>query len=132
MKDIDEIRRDNLRMIEAEKGGPAAAAAACGMSQAQFTNLRDGAKDSKTGKRRGMRAATARKIENRTGKPGGWMDQDHAPDLAVSARETKHVPTGWEQLDEIGRGQVEAFIKGLLSRPPEAPSLDDDERPRGD
>lgn len=78
MKDIDEIRRENLRAIEAERGGPSEAAKACSMSPAQFINLRDGAKDSKTGKPRGMRKDTARRIEAAAGKPPGWLDIDHS------------------------------------------------------
>lgn len=78
MKDIDEIRRENLRAIELEFGGPAGAAKRLGMSNSQFTNLRDGAKDSKTGKPRGMRKETARKIELAAGKPAGWLDQPSA------------------------------------------------------
>ena len=50
MKDIDEIRRKNLGLIEQELGGPNEAAKLIGMSASQFTNLRKGAKDSKTGK----------------------------------------------------------------------------------
>lgn len=78
MKDIDDIRRDNLRAIEAEAGGPSEAAKLLGMSPAQFSNLREGAKDSKTGKRRGMRKETARRIEEAAGKPVGWLDLNHA------------------------------------------------------
>lgn len=78
MKDIDEIRRDNLRLLEQEYGGPTATAAQVGMSTAQFANLRDGARDSKTGKPRGMRKDTARKIEQNANKPTGWLDVDHS------------------------------------------------------
>lgn len=78
MKDIDEIRRDNLRLLERERGGPADAARAVHMSLAQFANLRDGAKDSKTGKPRGMRKETARRIEAAAEKPEGWLDVDHS------------------------------------------------------
>lgn len=74
MIDIDDIRRANLRLLEASYSGPAEAAAAVGMSTAQFINLRDGAKDSKTGKPRGMRKDTARRIEAAAGKPTGWLD----------------------------------------------------------
>ena len=63
MKDIDEIRRENMRLIESEFGTATAAANKAGMSLAQFANLRDGAKDSVTGRPRGMRKGTARKIE---------------------------------------------------------------------
>jgi len=66
MKDIDDIRRDNLRLIEEAAGGPAAAAKLVGMSQ------------SKTGRRRGMHKNTARRIEAAVGKPQGWLDKDHS------------------------------------------------------
>ncbi|AFU45441.1 phage repressor [Acidovorax sp. KKS102] len=77
MKDIDAIRRDNMRLIEKEAGGTTEAATLCGMSPSQFINLRDGAKDSKTGKQRGMRKETARRIEESAKKPAGWLDVDH-------------------------------------------------------
>lgn len=78
MTDIDEIRRANLRLIEQESGSPTDAAKRIGMSLAQFSNLRDGAKDSQTGKARGMRKETARRIEEAFGKPAGWLDQVHS------------------------------------------------------
>lgn len=83
MKDIDQIRRDNLRDIETEAGGASAAARMLGMSPTQFINLRDGAKDSKTGRRRGMRKETARRIEANANKPQGWLDIDHDSEFAT-------------------------------------------------
>lgn len=83
MRDIDEIRRDNLRLIELEQGGPSPAAKLLEMSAAQFANLREGAKDSKTGKPRGMRKETARRIEAACGKPAGWLDEDHSGMIKV-------------------------------------------------
>lgn len=80
MKDIDEIRRGNLWRIQEEAGGPTEAANLVGMSVSQFSNLRDGAKDSKTGKPRGMRKETARRIELKSGKPVGWLDVDRSGD----------------------------------------------------
>ncbi|WP_081082919.1 hypothetical protein [Burkholderia cepacia] len=121
MKDIDEIRRDNLRLIEAEYGGPSAAAAACGMSHSQFTNLRDGARDSKTGRPRGMRAATARKIEDNIGKAVGWMDTDHS--IATSTTTSTDAPAGWGKLNPAQRAQVESFIGWVLTQTP-APADD--------
>lgn len=82
MKDIDDIRRSNLHVLEQEAGGPSEIAKAIGMSPAQFINLRDGAKDSKTGKPRGMRKETARRIEEAVGKPAGWLDVEHLGTLA--------------------------------------------------
>lgn len=77
VKDIDDIRRANLLLLQQEVGGAAVAATMLEMSHAQFANLRDGAKDSKTGKRRGMRKETARRIESLAMKPQGWLDIDH-------------------------------------------------------
>lgn len=86
MKDIDAIRRENMRLIETEAGGTTQAATLCNMSPSQFANLRDGAKDSKTGKARGMRKETARRIEECAKKPVGWLDTDHSiqPSRGVS------------------------------------------------
>ena len=44
------------------------------MSHSQWANLRAGAPDSKTGKARGMRKETARKIEAAFGRAEGWLD----------------------------------------------------------
>lgn len=74
MIDIDDIRRANIRRLEAEFGGPAELAARIGMTPAQLINLRNGARDSKTGRPRGMRKETARRIEAGVGKPEGWLD----------------------------------------------------------
>lgn len=73
--DIDEIRRINIRHLE-RVHGPALAKNA-GMSSSQFYNLRDGAKDSKTGRPRGMRKETAWRIEDAAGVPRGWLDAVH-------------------------------------------------------
>lgn len=69
--------------LERMCGSVSAAAELAGMSQAQWSNLRAGAADSKTGKPRGMRKDTARKIEAGHGKDAGWLDID--PDLSLSS-----------------------------------------------
>ncbi|WJF91977.1 hypothetical protein QS306_14490 [Paraburkholderia bonniea] len=122
MKDIDEVRRDNMRAIEKERGGPTEAANAAEMSLAQFANLRDGAKDSKTGKRRGMRKATARRIEEKCGKPHGWLDIDHenfpshkkepGETVAWSAYSKADEPTKILVDAILGVGQVPPWLDG--------------------
>lgn len=79
--DIDDVRRANIRALE-QIHGPALAKRA-GMSPSQFYNLRDGAKDSKTGKPRGMRKETAWKIEDAAGVERGWLDQIHDRDQSA-------------------------------------------------
>lgn len=78
MKDIDEIRRENMATLEEAARGPTLAAARLGWSQSQWSNLRSGAPDSKTGKPRGMRKGTARKIEEAFRCSPGWLDTDHS------------------------------------------------------
>lgn len=75
--DIDEIRRQNIRALEEQHGAPALSSKA-GMSLTQFYNLRDGAKDSRTGKKRGMRKETAWRIEDAAGVPRGYLDIPHS------------------------------------------------------
>ena len=73
--DIDEIRRINIKALE-KIHGPGLAKRA-GMSPAQFYNLRDGAKDSKSGRPRGMRKETAWRIEDAAGVERGYLDVNH-------------------------------------------------------
>lgn len=81
--DIDDIRRQNLRLLEKEFGGIRALANKVGMSYAQCLNYRTGVADSATGKIRGMRKETAWRFEDAFNKPRGWLDQDH-DDASVS------------------------------------------------
>ena len=97
--DIDEIRRNNIKALESMHG--AALYKSAGMSPTQFYNLRDGAKDSKTGKPRGMRKETAWRLEDAAGVPRGYLDKPHdfeikptAPQLAQQAQ-TSHKVTDW-------------------------------------
>lgn len=124
MKDIDDIRRDNLRLIEEAVGGLAAAAKLVGMSPSQFANLRDGAKDSKTGKPRGMHKSTARRIEAAAGRPQGWLDIDHgdgpgaAGNAANAAQENIQqaaLAAAYQRADAGTRAVVDAL---LSSSPP--------------
>ncbi|MCL2076321.1 MAG: S24 family peptidase [Betaproteobacteria bacterium] len=96
MKDIDDIRRENMLILEQEAGGATAAAERVDWSQPRWSNTRSGVRDTKTGKRRGMLNGTARKIEDSFDKPKYWLDVDHSevepidleshPDLAPVRR----------------------------------------------
>lgn len=77
MQDIDQIRRHNIGLLEKEFGGAQAMANRLMMSYSQYANLRDGARDSRTGKPRGMRKQTAWRFESAGDKPRGWLDQPH-------------------------------------------------------
>jgi len=75
METIDDIRRNNLKLLEEEAGSQKALAAKLEKSESQVSQWKLGAINSGTGKPRCMRSSMARYIESRTGKPSGWMDQ---------------------------------------------------------
>lgn len=75
--DIDQVRRSNICALEAAAGSPKIAADKVGMSYAQYVNLRDGAKDARSGKPRAMRKQTAWRFEDAFGMPRGWLDTAH-------------------------------------------------------
>jgi hypothetical protein len=75
------------------------------MSLAQFSNLRDGAKDSQTGKARGMRKETARRIEEAVGKPSGWLDQVHDQGNEPQATAVNIASSPYEAPSDSGEGR---------------------------
>ncbi len=105
--DIDQIRRINLCDLEKMHGASALAKKA-GMSPAQFYNLRDGAKDSKTGKPRGMRKETAWKLEDAAGVKRGYLDILHAGENAIN----KESPA----LSELDRDLLDQFHRFKTDR----------------
>jgi SOS-response transcriptional repressor LexA len=78
MSTIELIHRQNLQLLAREFGGVAAVAAKIGCSSSQYSQWMNGSENSGTGKPRGMRPSSARRIEKATGKPEGWMDREHA------------------------------------------------------
>jgi SOS-response transcriptional repressor LexA len=98
MKDIDQIRRENMKLLEAHGGattgpvGPTGAANLVGWEQPQWSNYRNGAKEAKTGKQRGMRKETAWRIEDAFGMPRGWLDVDHTSNVTLANVGTRRIP----------------------------------------
>lgn len=78
MKFIDDIRRENLKALAEESGGVAALARLLDRTESQVSQWIRGATHSVTGKQRGMKSDTARWIEEKTGKPPGWLDIQRA------------------------------------------------------
>lgn len=116
MRDVDDIRRKAMRVLEDEAGGPILAAKKAKMSHVQWINLRNAARDTKTGKPRGMRASTARRIELAFGKPRNWMD--HA-DIVDPNFETDNSFTevihAWQVAAAHERDIPLAWAKSVLS-----------------
>lgn len=121
MADIDEVRRAAMRILEEEVGGPGKAAAIAGMTRPQWVNLRTGAPDSKTGVPRGMRKATARRIEAAFGKPDGWMDFADLTDPRYQAEDDgfAKVEKAWQVASPAEKGFVTAWADAVLSANPD-------------
>lgn len=119
MVDIDEARRRAMAALEKEAGGPVAAAKKAGMTYAQWANLRSGAQDSKTGKPRGMRKETARKIEAAFGRDDGWLDYaDLVEDLEAAAAtptDLELLMKAWDLAGPYSRAEALAWARATLA-----------------
>jgi SOS-response transcriptional repressor LexA len=92
MPDIDDIRRTNLAAIEQELGGLKALSDVLERDESQVFQWKKGSINSGTGKPRGMRKETARYIESKTGKPEGWLDQDHSSNIGSPPIASRRIP----------------------------------------
>ena len=75
MQSIDVTRREKLGLLIKEAGSQAALSESIGKAPAQISQWLNASLNSRTGKPRVMSNAIAREIEQKTGKPEGWMDQ---------------------------------------------------------
>lgn len=75
---IEEIRQENLCTLRDEYGSVVSLAAHLERSESQISQWINASTNSGTGKPRSMRSSTARWIEERCGKPMGWLDIDHS------------------------------------------------------
>lgn len=128
--DIDDIRRANIKALENEAGSPTQAAERVDMSYSQYINLRDGAKDPRSGKPRGMRKETAWRFEDAFGKPRGWLDANHAhtkiesTSLPYVVRKTHSRPLVQqvcdlaEQINDDGLRELVGFARYLTGTHP--------------
>jgi len=87
MNTIDSIHRENLQALVREFGSVSTVAVKIGCSSSQYSQWMNGSENSGTGKPRGMRPSSARRIEKALGKPVGWMDQLHASATDSTAQE---------------------------------------------
>lgn len=98
MDTIEETRVKRLNILISEYGTSAALAELLGIQEGQLSQWRNRSIDSKTKRPRSISSDSARLIEERTGKPLGWMDQpvysnnqklDHAVDMLTTLSETE-------------------------------------------
>jgi phage repressor protein C with HTH and peptisase S24 domain len=130
MRSIDDIRRSNMEILELDAGGLSALAVKLERSESQVGQWKKGYANSGTGKPRGMSSSSARHIEKMTGKPEGWVDQDHqsnveaAPDLIASRRipvsgTVKGGPDGFLEGSQYppdhGEGYIETWARDRMA-----------------
>ncbi|WP_071058689.1 XRE family transcriptional regulator [Pelistega sp. MC2] len=83
MKQINDIRLNNLRALINEAGTQEKLATAAGISPIYLNQIIKQRIDNATGKSRNIGNSTARKLESAMNKPFGWLDQDHSYDESV-------------------------------------------------
>jgi phage repressor protein C with HTH and peptisase S24 domain len=77
IKLIDDIRRDNIALLVDEFGSLIGLANRLEKDSSQVSQWLHGSIHSVTGKKRGLRSASARYIEEKCSKPTGWLDVPH-------------------------------------------------------
>lgn len=115
MKTSKELRYDNLLRLLDQLGSVQALAERLGKSHAQISQLKTKAKDSKTGKIRGIGDDLAREIEMTLNLEIGWMDNDHSKNpptpftfnfIKPLSKTTIKVVEMMEAMDDETRGAV--------------------------
>lgn len=109
---IDQIYRDNLKLLVAEAPSLKAFAEKVEKSPSQISQWLNASKDSKTGKPRVVSRASARELERKCGKPEGWMDTHHGHAEAAPPEK----PTGavFSALDDDDEQRLLDNYRGLL------------------
>lgn len=117
MQTIDKTRRERLEELIATYGSIAALNASMGMDRtdATFSQIRNQALHSKTGKPRVMGDDLARKIEDRLKKPEGWMDTPPGYADLTDSR-IQHVMKMMEAMPEWQRDQAMKILIRLLNQ----------------
>jgi hypothetical protein len=76
MKTIDQIRRERLQLLRHDFGGVGKLAEQLGKSSSQVSQWLNASAHSETGRSRVIADDSAREIEEKCGRPVGWMDTD--------------------------------------------------------
>lgn len=117
MKTIAEIRLGNLELLIDEFGTADAVAEKSGTSAIYLSQIRNQAKDSKTGKPRQVGDDLARKLEAGCNKELGWMDHEA---LAYSYRHEriKHAVAVMEHMEDWQLDQAIKIVD-TIAQPPQ-------------
>lgn len=104
MVTINEIRRRNLASLKEKYGSWRSLADAFGVSESQLSQWVNASADSRTGRPRGMRDSTCRKLEQAIGLKQGWLDLSHAISAngdSVIVAASAQPPEGYVRLDHL-------------------------------
>lgn len=99
------IRRANLGLLLAEFGGPTQLQALTGVTDTYLSAISNG--------RRELGDKAAAKLETGCGKPAGWMDEEHGPQVAHALSyglSTVSIPT-LRREDLMAREPIDALFK---------------------
>lgn len=88
MKTIDEIRKENLGILVKTYGGVGKLADVLERSSSQVSQWLNSSKASASGKPRRFNSDSARYIEDKCGKPEGWLDTPHQNESIYSQNNT--------------------------------------------
>lgn len=130
MSTVDEIRRQKLAELAEQFGGVRRLADKIGRSESQVSQWINAAKDSKTGRPRGMRNDSARFIEQACNKPSGWLDgivKDTAPPPSQPQELTPFESAVLKAIRDIPPRQRERFLGYLEGKIEELTERDREE-----
>jgi hypothetical protein len=129
MKVVEEIRRERLAELKKEFGTFAAINAKLGRNSndATLSQIANASIGSKTSKPKTMGSPQARMLEDKLGKPVGWMDND--PRLIAELEEWRagkwpfqHLsPEDLASMDPRRLEMIEEMVVALTSAPPAGP-----------
>ncbi|WP_238912516.1 hypothetical protein [Achromobacter xylosoxidans] len=131
MKTVEETRVARLRMLIAEVGSTAALNRMADRNERDSTlsQILNGAIGSKTNKPKTMGSDLARALEQATGKPRGWMDNDPElqqqawPFVSVSPQRYLALPERWQgRAEERLLAVIEEWEADRKSAPSDQPS----------
>lgn len=100
MRNIEEIRTENLNELIELHGGVKNFATKIDRSQTQVSQWKNNSPDSRTGKPRVINSGSCRMIEDRLNLPNNWMDVDHSESNALLPvnRDSTQVPEGYTRI----------------------------------
>lgn len=116
MRVVEEIRRLRLQQLRAEYGSYVQLNKLLSLDSRDSTlnQIATSQPNSKTGKARAMGSDLARRLEEHTGKPTGWMDNDPQFDSLWPFPLVDRA--NWDTLDADAREHVQRGINALLAQ----------------